>query len=407
MLKGVKIKKTIVFIILLVWYAAFASLWSTIANQLALYIALPLAFVLCVLQKDALILNKYIKILLILIIWIFLSYLWADYKVSAERQLKQLLGTMLLCYIYATIIKNEKTAPFLYITYIILFLGACIYAQRNILGEMDSGNSRLDDENLNANTLAYFLFYMTFAIYELKRFMNHKVLKITFDILFLLIIPISFVVAILTASRQVFIIQIPLIVILLYLRYLKHSSMKMKLVFFSVGALCAMMFLPDLLSIYDDSYLKSRNEISIKDDNRIRLMKEALDIGANNFILGVGPGNFVYYSSTGNFSHNVYLELFANHGIIGLILYAWMMLLFVVRQFRRYLQCRDKQYLVFLTFGVFYIIDGVFYVFYPHLWLMGAFILVASYSETYYRNHTGNEKTHSLLRLSNSKYPSR
>lgn len=46
---------------------------------------------------------------------------------------------------------------------------------------------------------------------------------------------------------------------------------------------------------------------------------------------------------------------------------------------------RDKAYLVFFICGLIYLFDNFFYVFYVDLWLIGFFILLASYSETYYK----------------------
>ena len=388
-----KFKKTILLVILFIWYAAFASLWSQSANMVALYVVLPIAFFVCFFQPEALKPNIYFKLLLALLIWIAISYLWAKYKVPAGRQLKQLLGTFILCYIYNVISKNEKAVPYLYITYLILFIGAVIYAKQNILGSMDSENSRLNDDKLNANTLAYLLFYLTFAIYELGTFAKRRLLKVTLDFAFLLTIPITFIVALLTASRQVFIVQIPLIAILLYLRYLKQTRTRTKLLFLLFTLVCAVIVAPYVTDIYEDSYLKKRNEIEIKDDARVILLHDAIEVGMRYFPFGVGPGNYVYHSPRRNFSHNVYAELFANEGIVGLILYVWMMMLFVVRQVKRYYRYKDKQYLCFLLFGVIYIFDGFFFVFYPYLWLMGAFILVASHSEVYYSNRVNEIKS--------------
>lgn len=407
-----KLSKGVLLIILLIWYSAFASLWSNAANQVALYIAIPLATVLCFFQKGALNPNKYFKILFVLLIWIFISYFWAEYKSVAERQLTQILGTLILCYIYNVVSKNEKAIPYLYITYIILFIGAAIYAKENILETLDKSNSQLDDKKLNANTLAYYMFYLTYAVYELRTFMKRKLSRITIEALFILMIPLTIAVAILTASRQVLIIQIPLIAILLYLRYIKDATLRSKVMFILLAVVCIAYATPHVVEIYDDSYLKTRNELSVKDDTRLLLLRDAFKVGMNHFLVGVGPGNYVYYSPTKNFSHNVYAELFVNEGIIGLILYCWMILLFLSRQIKRYRLYKDKQYLVFLLFGIIYAIDGFFYVFYPYLWLMGVFILVASYSEVYYNNRIGNVKVNtsqssSSCRSSFARYSSR
>lgn len=381
-----KLNKGLILIILMIWYSAFASLWSDAANQVALYLVLPLATCLCFFQKGSMSPNKYFKILFALLIWIFISYLWAEHKLVAERQLKQILGTLILCFIYSTVSRNEKSIPYLYITYLILFIGAAIYAKQNIFETLDNENAQLDDKKLNANTLAYYMFYLTYAVYELRAFMKRKFAIRVTEILFLLTIPLTVAVAILTASRQVLIIQIPLIAILLYLRYIMNASLRNKFIFILMSIVCISYAAPKVAEIYDDSYLKTRNELSVKEDTRLVLLKDAFKVGMKHFPLGVGPGNYVYYSSTKNFSHNVYAELFVNEGIVGLFLYSWLIFLFIYRQYKRYKISKDKQYLVFLLFGIIYFIDGFFFVFYPYLWLMGIFILVASYSEIYYIN---------------------
>lgn len=76
--------------------------------------------------------------------------------------------------------------------------------------EMSSDADRLNDAKLNANTMAYYTFYATMAAFLLSDMVQSINYRKLFKILFLAMIPISFV-AIVTASRQVLIIQIPLI----------------------------------------------------------------------------------------------------------------------------------------------------------------------------------------------------
>ena len=371
-------------IILCVWLAAFASLYSDSANSLGLYVMLPVAFVLSFFQNRGLKANVYFKLLVALILWICFACLWAEYQDEAFTQLKQLLGTFLLAFIFTTVAKKEGTVPYLYIGYIILMLSALRYANNEILSEIDTDLERLNDDKLNANTLAYYLFYVTFAVYELGVISKSKPLKVVWDVLFILTIPLTFVISLLTASRQVFVIQIPLIIILLYLRYIHNKRLFYKLTFLSVAVGCLFMALPAMTKSYDESVLKTRNDMDVSDDIRVELIKEAVNVGLDYFPLGVGPGNYVHYSFSGHFSHNNYLELFVTVGIVGLIIYLSMMWIFLKRQWIRYRKFKDQQYLFFFIFGVVYVIDGLFYVFYPHLWLMGVFMLVAAHSESYY-----------------------
>ena len=83
------------------------------------------------------------------------------------------------------------------------------------------------------------------------------------------------------------------------------------------------------------------------------------------------------------------MELFANNGIVGLILIVRIYYIFIRDQFKRYKLYRDTNYLYFFIFGIFFLIDSMFYVFHAKIWLMGFFILVASHSDVYYNKNKG------------------
>lgn len=371
-------------IILCVWFAAAASLLSDSINSFALYVTLPLAFILSWSKVNSNF-NKYLKILLALYIWITISILWASNIALAFRQFQQIVGCFVLCFIVSINAAKQKNLPWLYATFIILLIGDWYYAYNNIFGLIDLGIDRLDDEKLNANSLAYHTFYVTMAVYFIGDFFSKKANKLL-RLLFLLVIPLSFYTAILTASRQVLLIQIPLIGMLLYCRYWEHTKLSRKLIFLFVALSVLFISLPKIADVYDNSTLMARSEMNIKEDSRSKLAKDAYRVAIDNMPLGVGANNYIIHSYNKHFSHNNYLELWANEGILGLCLYIWLVFRFLRLQVKRFLKYKDKTFLTFSTFGVFYIIDGVFYVFYPQIWLISFFILVATHSETYYKN---------------------
>lgn len=378
-----RMKKYSIICICCLYFSAFANLFSDSLNSIALYLVLPAAFFLC-LVSGGLKVNKYMRILTALLVWIAFSYLWAKDTDLAARQLHQILGTFLLAVIFTVQTRNARNISWLYVTYVILFASAWLYARNHIFQFLGEARFRLNDEKLNANTMAYMLFYVTFSIFILAEVVGRRYVKV-FRILFLGMIPLSFVTAILTASRQVLLIQIPLICILLYFRYFKGRRFVNKSAAVIVLAVAIAIASPYLVSVYENSYLAERSSESIGDDSRIKLAKEAYEIGIEHFPLGVGANNYLHYSYNKHFSHNNYLELFANEGIIGLWLYLWLMFAFILAQWRRYKRLKDNVYLYFLVFGIFYVLDGLFFAFYAHLWLMGFFMLVAGHSETYYR----------------------
>lgn len=198
----------------------------------------------------------------------------------------------------------------------------------------------------------------------------------------------------LTASRQILIVQIPLYVMLIYIRYIKSVSLKHKLAFVFVGLLCLVALSGQIISSYNDSYLSKRAEVSVGDDPRAVLAQNAIQEGIANFPFGLGAGNFQSVSITRQISHNSYLEAFVNMGLPGLALYVALLVVFSWRQWKRYRERSDKMYFVFFTFGVIYLLDGMFFVYYNALWLISFFMLVAVHSETYYANHAVNIDKH-------------
>ena len=118
--------------------------------------------------------------------------------------------------------------------------------------------------------------------------------------------------------------------------------------------------------------------------------KGVCETGINaNFFTGVGTGCYCIVSRYGGFSHTTYIELFANTGILGSLIFIWAILNFLMTQLRRYKSTNDLLFLLFLIFGLFFAFDNFFYVFYSSVWLLGIFLLVAAHSDQhYYSNYS-------------------
>ena len=373
--------------IILLCFAACVSLNNAL-NPLALYGAIPIAFILSFKDYNCLKKNRYIKLLSILFLWVGFTYFGATYMVEANNQMKNILGVFVLSVTLANLSSDKRCLPWLYIVYLLLFIQAIVYAQNHIMaGGFDTATDRLNDDKLNANTVAYYTFFITFALYELgnKYLTPNKIFVKVFRILFLAMYFVSFIVAIYTASRQVLLIQIPLLALLTYMRYVSGASVKRKIafVFIAISVLAASSSM--IADMYDNSFLKVRAEKEVKDDARSLLIQDAIKVGVEHPVMGVGPGNYVRYSFSSHFSHCTYTELFANTGILGLLIYSYLLWTFVYTQYRRYRLYRDKTYMVFLICGLIFIFDNFFYVFYVDLWLIGFFTLLASHSEQYYK----------------------
>lgn len=357
----------------------------------ALWVVVPSAFALSFLAFPKKNLNNvYFKYMLFLYLWIAFTYIFAFNQEVAARQLRTVVGCFAFISTFLLLSKEEKNIPWLYLVYLVYYVGMLNYANTNIITEdYDYTEDRLDIRNgLGANTFAYFTFFSTFIIYILDECLIDKPrLRKIFRILFLLTPLLSFIIAILTASRQVFIIQIPIIIGLLYIRYLRGASSNRRVIFFIVAVLVLIVSLSSLVDIYSGSLLQSRNEKDIADDSRMRLIRKAIMVGLEHPIVGVGPGNYAKYLGQSAFSHCTYTELFANSGLLAMILFIVLLWTFVARQWKRYKRTKDGYFLAFWLFGVFYVIDNFFYVYYAAPWLMAIFFLVAMHSEQYYKKY--------------------
>lgn len=388
-------KKKEILCIILLYFAASVSLIDSL-NPLALYGAIPLSFLISLSVGNSLKTNNYLKRLLVLILWVAVTYFSAVYVEEAKNQMKNLLGVFVLSMTIANLSSDKRCVPWLYGVFIILLIQALVYANSHIMIEgFDTATDRLNDEKLNANTVAYYTFFVTFAIYELGNsfLIKNRVIANIFRLLFLAMYGVSFTVAILTGSRQVLIIQIPLLVLLTFIRYIEGASLKRKLLFVLIAAVACVASIDPITKSYDNSYLKVRSETKAKDDVRALLLQDAIKVGCQHPIMGVGPGNYVRYSFNRHFSHCTYTELFANTGVIGALIYVSLLLMFITSQWKRFWKYRDKTYLVFLVCGLIYLFDNFFYVFYVDLWLIGFFILLASHSETYFNYKKYNYET--------------
>lgn len=383
------------------YFAAFASLYSPTANKVGLYVAIPMAVLLCTLINRGFRTNIYEKILYALLLWDCIAYFWAGDKELAADEIHQVLGAAMMVYVVSILSRYPKYQKYIYFTYIILYLSAWNYAIHHIFTMMVDDSDRLNDEMLNANTMAYYTFFVTLLSFMLCQITKNRWAKRLWAISFWLMLPASFGVSLLTASRQVIIIQVPLYGMLLYERYIRGVQIKKKIQFSIAAVFVIVAISGQILNIYENSFLKQRAETDVTEDSRMMLVYDATKVALQNMPLGVGSGNYQGVSCFRQISHNSYLEAFVNLGFIGLALYIALMVVFTLRQWRRYKKHRHKMYFYFFTFGLIYSFYGVFFVFYNAIWLISFFMLVAAHSETYYSEQHKELNKNSREELSN------
>lgn len=354
----------------------------------ALYTLVPAAFGLSIIASDNKY-NVYMKLLFCLYGWILLSWTSAKYTDLATAQLHQILGCILFTVPVYHLAKKHKYVYWAYGMWILFYVVCVRFAMNNIMSiSFNFAEERLSQESggLDGNHFSQYTVFLTFILFIFGEFCDNLKYKKYLILSFWLIIPITFYVSIVTASRQVLLIGVPLIASLLYIRYLKGSSTRNKTQFLLIASVLALMLFARFASTYENSYLAQRNQESIEEDTRLTLLKNSFEVGWENPFLGVGPGNFCKYSFNGyNAAHNSFGEIFANSGFPALIIYVAMLWIFINRQRKRYRYSQDKRYLMFLIFGLFYTIDNFFMSFHTSPRLICFFILLATHAELYYK----------------------
>ena len=374
------------------------TVFSDVVNQLVIYIVLPLVFLYSLFTSFNIIKNRYIFILILLVMWSGICAIGAmnvnDYT---ARVLNYMILSVMFCYsIYAISNKNKKYIKWFYFLILAYYIACWCFALLNLdLLNMDISTQRLGadpsyEKTINANRFGYFTLFLTFAVFIFGELTQNQRWRKIFRVLFLLSIIIIIINAIVAGSRQVFLLNIPLYFILVSIRYIKKIS-KAKVMIYAI--LTIMFFYIGnsfLMPLYDTSMLKQRFEMSeYKDDYRMTLTEKAITYGTENPFFGIGPGNF--QQKEVSFSHNSYTEIFAETGFVGLFLYCSILVSGLYVQLKRYILTKDKVFLFFSIYLIFYILDNMFYVFYEWYLLMGLFYLILVHSDSYYKNYYFNK----------------
>lgn len=375
------LSEKIIYFLISLW--AILSLYSW-ANNICLYVFLPLSFVLVLSQnRDIYKTNRFLKLLFVLYFWFLISSFFSVDVNESFLQVKRTVATFLLCTVFASI--GEKRPVVGYVIYLLFFIALLYYAYFNILSIIDVSEERMQDDNVNANMFAYYTSFTTFALFILSYCSTNK--KRLFNVLFLGMIPLSFIVALLTGSRQTLLVQIPLIASLLGVKYVRKG--KGVLVFGLIVLVAILLFFSFGEGMYEHSTLAHRNELSVGDDERTFLIKDAFRVGFNNIVLGVGPGCYKLVNPTHHYAHCAYAELIACSGLPALAIYVSMLIIFIKTQIKRYYASKNRLFLSFALFGVIFSFQNLFYAFYLLPWLMSFFVLVSSHSNSIFKKKLG------------------
>ncbi len=386
-IKAISFKEYV--IVFAIWFAACARLTFPNLNGIALYAVIPALFLLSFMSDTQILRNRYIRSYSFLIVWTLVSCLVAtDFQLAITMWVTMLGGWMCGIVMYSIPIQHPRANNLILLTYSIL-LGTTIlylFTSGDIVA-INIKSSRLNESHVNANDISYLLFFAVscFGLVLIDTGLKKSLQIILYVAFFALVIWCSLI----TASRQILVVILPLTFVCMLLTVSNRPfSMKTIVwcVVFAIGAYWAYKYI--VSDIIDNSYLAMRMEEDAKEDVRVTLIKEALAVGFSNPILGVGNANFVHYSSSGCFSHNSYLEFFANSGLPAFFVYTLMVVGFIKEQYRKYKRTNSVVFMYLLMVSLFWFVFNFFYAFQTGPWLIAYFFLLIGYSESKYQRYT-------------------
>lgn len=384
--------KIIDYIFIFIFFQIFVTAsFVPLFNTISLYFILPMLFVYSLLNSNQFIFKyKPLLIFLIYFIWSLFTSIKSKNIDSTIDELIKIASVFILSYIiiYFTI-RNYKYIFLFFLFYTFKFI--TVFLMGYSTGLAMSPSERYSTDLINANTFGYFGFYAILSSFFIWIFsFNNKSFfiskKQSYFAYFIVISCMSVISCFYAASRAGIIISISTFIILILLYYLYPFSIKnifKIIILFFIG-----LFIFNFsMKYYEGSILEKRNKIEYFEANEERffLVEEALTIAKDNFILGVGPGNYINYSKYSTFSHNTFLEIFVNNGLVGLIIFISLIMYYIKRCSYLYSLSYSsrKIALYFYSFISIFIFYNFFYVFHITLFLMSFFFLITIFLDRY------------------------
>ena len=372
--------------ILLILISAVSRLLMPQLLTLSLYIIIPGLFFWRTLTDSNTYKSKCVMSYTAMVVWAFIATAFADNVSMAINGLIVIAGGFMLSIVFYSMSRNSSSnSSWLLVVWLVYFVAMIIYMNNvGLLQEIDpTEKERLNDDVVNANDIAYHIFYAVISVVLLSWGVKERKLnKVLCFVLMCALIYGSIELSILTASRQILIVVLPLAIFSLLYRLFDGD--KKKLVFaIAVVACIAPIAISSLEGLIEDTYLMARLEGELEEDPRTPLIQKAIEVGMQNPLLGVGPSNFQLYAN-GAFSHCSYTEIFACTGVLGLLLYVYMCVEFIRVQYTYYRTTKDARFLYLVMVGIMWILYNFLYVFYMGVWLIPFFFGLLGYSENIY-----------------------
>ena len=267
---------------------------------------------------------------------------------ASFRRMIPITASFLLAFSTYSIAKNSRHTWILYVSYIALLfylIYSNITENAGFVASFDYSNEveRGKNMKLNANDYAYYMLFATMALKLLMEDYLTNIRHLWRIVLYAVFLALSFYIALLTASRQVLALQIPLFAFFFFYDFFwtKKKGSSLAVIVMLVGIIVA---LPIAVDMYSNSYLAVRSQVSYQDDIRSTLLERAMEQGYENPILGLGLGADTF------FSHCTYTHLFARVGTPALIAFLLIVIPSAWEQLKKFRRSGD--YFFILCFAL-------------------------------------------------------
>lgn len=368
----------------MLFFIAFV-LWRGSYYRISLYVLIPMLIVFSFFRFGKTILSsKYWLPYLLLIFWMLLSSLVNENQSDSMRRMIPVVASFLLSFSAYALALRGNNAKVLYMSYCVFFvvLMVSLFREGGVVADFDYGDESVRTQSLkmNANSYAYYSFFLIMSVRMLLEEKKNKPNMTGRVLVYLVLIAIGCYTSLLTASRQVMYIEIPLVALFIYVDFIKSGEKTGRKMFYVVLLMLAVvMFLPVFMSYYEKSFLASRSQIGFNEDTRSRMIIQAFHLALENPLFGVGLGADI------TFSHCTYAHLASRCGLMAFVIYSYMLLKFIFIQWGRYLIKKDNTYLLFFFCGLFYALGNIVYSYIDGPFMMSMLFILAGDSERYYR----------------------
>lgn len=372
-----------VFTLLVLFVIFLPSTFNTTINSISLYILIPGLFLYSIINSPKLLINyKPIIFFIVLLGWSVLTMIKSVDMTISLQEIKLLAGVLMLCYIFVDhCISNTRYIHILYFLYILKFFSLFYYGYTHGL---ETEDERFNLEELNANMFGYFGFLAVISSFFIWQNAKSGSAYKTLLLIFFLVCSITSIISNFYAASRAGVLMSIMVIFLLLIIHFFYPLSKKAVSGFIVLLIIIFAVVPIAITFYEGSILELRFRITnFQNEVRYYLLKRAIEVGADNPIFGVGPGNYRLYNTRSLGSHSSFTELFANNGVIGLLIYLSLLYYFFIRIRNLYSLNKEsrKTALYFLTFFMMFTLYNFFYPFYLQLFLTGFLFISMTHLE--------------------------